>query len=321
MSSLQDAEIVSLVIANAEKKDLIRMLKALLENGVVFTEADCKQICNRNLPILYDFAQRYVNINSILQHGNFLSISYSMLQYFVTCGAELDLLDQIMPYDILSDRDCIHFFNERGYKLNEHFIWAINNYHEDSPGYNEEIQQLLDFGLVIPESFLETHYSVFLMTKFPPHNNPLIQLQTIFNDCVEVMQLLDLRHTIYTVELINETVLWDDCPQQLRDRSTFTALDFALALKSWKVTKLLIEQNADVSPDLDLEYPDDIRELLFYNYPSLSIELTFDINRAKELWNPVKRKMITVLANLRDTEGNVWETLPNELLFLIISNL
>ena len=159
------------------------------------------------------------------------------------------------------------------------------------------------------------------MTKFPPHNNYLIQLQTIFNDCVEVMQLLDLRHTLYTVESIAQTFLYDDCWRQLCHRITFTALDYALMMKRWKVAKLLIEQNADVSPDLDLEYPDDIRELLFYNYPSLPIELTFDINRAKELWNSVKRKMITILANLRGAEGNVWETLPNELLFLIISNL
>jgi len=320
MSKLQNAEITSLVIAHANENQLLPMLEALMENSVVFTEADCREICNRNLQILYDFVQRYVNINSILQHGQFRSMSLDMLKYFESCNVDLNLLDKILPYAILNE-DCANYFIERGLKLDEHFKWVVENYYEDTPGYVREMQKLLDQGFEISENFLETHYSVFLLTKFPPVDNPILQLQTIMNDCVEVMQYLDLKHTHYTVDSIVDTVLYDDTERVLAHRITFTALDYALISKSWKVAKMLIEENADISDDLNLAYPDDIRELLFYNYPSLPIDMEFNINRAKELWNPTKRRVVATLAGLRLDSENIWGPLANELLFEIIKNL
>lgn len=41
---------------------------------------------------------------------------------------------------------------------------------------------------------------------------------------------------------------------------------------------MLIRGYADISDDLNLAYPDDIREMLFYNYRSLPIDMEVNIN-------------------------------------------
>lgn len=307
--SLQDSKIMSLVLRHAAKDEIIPMLTALRNNGVTYTQEDYRLICRRGSLSLFDFVLETEDINKVLEVGGFTGTSETELKYFEAKGASLALLDRLFSYNSLY-RDAIEFFLIRGYKHQEEFERILSNLDDTS-----RLEHLVSLGGIPNDQLLERYYNTYLLTCFPPHDNELLQLRAIARDDVAVISNLDLVHTHYSYTLIEDEEFYkfeQDSP--LFYQQTFTALDCALLFKSNNVAKLLIEQNADITINV---FDNDMKELLFYNYPNLGINLSFDINRAKELWNPINREKMQTLTLLRSEQDTPLKDVPNELLFLI----
>jgi len=311
--SLQDSKIMSLVLRHAVKDEIIPMLTALRNNNVSYTEEDYRLICRRRSLPLFDFVLETEDINKVLEAGGFTGTSETELKYFESKSASLALLDRLFPYNSLY-RDAIEFFLSRGYKHQEEFERILSNLDD-----NSRLEHLVNLGGVPNEQLLERYYNTYLLTCFPPHDNELLQMRAIARNDVAVISNLDLTHTDYPYTLIEDEEFYrfeQDSP--LFYQQTFTALDCALLFKSYDMARLLINRNADISINIqEITVSDDIKELLFYNYSNLTIKLPFNINRAKELWNPHNREKMQMLTLLRSEQDTPLKEVPNELLFLI----
>ena len=262
---------------------------------------------------LFDFALQTEDINQVLANGGFTGTSVKELEYFEKKGASLELLDRLFSYDTLY-RDCIEFFLARGYKHQAEFETILRK-----SNHTAELEHLINLGGVPSSELLEEYYSSYLLTHFPPHNNETLQVRAIARNDVAVIANLNINQTRYSYTLIDEQELYSfDQNSSLYFQQTFTALDIALLVQSYDVARFLIERNAGISINVaEIVVPDDIQELLFYNYGQLDINLTFNINRARELWNPINRQKMETLTTIRSRENTALQDIPNELLFRI----
>lgn len=310
--SLQDAKILSFVLAKASIEEAIPMVRALLANNVKYTKKDYELICRRRSLRLFKVVLETENINDVISVGGFTGTSLRELKFFEQKGASIELLNKIFPYNLLHYNE-VRFFVARGFKQEE----ALENALANSYSF-DELPDLVNLGAVPSQHLLKRYYNTYLLTCFPPHDNQVLQLRAIAKDDLDVVSLLNIDNDRYSFDNISETDFrLFDTHSLVIYKEKFTALDCALLAKSYNVARWLISRNAELTIEADeIALEDNICELLFYNYPNSKINLSFNINQARKLWNDHRREKIKTLVQLQLDNSSLSQT-PNEILFII----